>query len=246
MVGISLAPMNTAVHAGYLTGEFGREKLIEYNFSAKFQYGDSDLLNVLSFSEEDSTVIGANPFAVVLMNSLLPVGMRTASPADLEKMLHAGVDFRGSIIDSAIVLRNLEKHNSYLSNDIFAQLKRINPNVKLPQMIPLSAFKLKLDQDSPYPYSGLGLELVDGKQSMYVPILNEETATFESENIDLNTGLPNKLGSGTRKLWTIADGLSWMTLLHDGDWASDYVALGKSPKCRIVVVADSDLGAGKN
>ena len=75
--------------ANFLEGDFGKAVHSEYKGRAERDYGDASALKVLSYS--DGVAKGSNPFAVVLVNQIVrEEGLRTATPADLERILRIG------------------------------------------------------------------------------------------------------------------------------------------------------------
>lgn len=201
---------------GELKGDFGKEVLTEYKGRTEKDYGNAEVLKVLSYS--DGKVVGSNPFAVVLVNQIVrESGLRTATPADLERALQAGIDLSGTYEDTGLVLRSEGKPNEYLAKNLMAQLKVRAKKVKMPQLVYLSDLDLEKDANSP---QGLRFKLITGAKPIYAPILNKG-GNFTSEDIDFNTGLPKKVGEGNRTLYTRQAGLSGLYLDRDLDLRSD-------------------------
>lgn len=191
---------------GPLSGDFGKQVLDEYNGRVAKDYGNADALKVLKYA--DGVVKGSNPFAVVLMNSILPTGLRTASQADLEEALQGDISFNGTYEDTGLVLRTDGNPNAYLAKNLTEQLRaRGKRQLKYPVMIPLNQFSLVTDASSD---QGLAFKLNEDAQVFYAPILNQNTGNFK--DIDPKTGLPTKLGEGSRTFYTRKDGLSWLFL----------------------------------
>jgi len=168
--GIALVPKDiTFPEAGFLEGKFGKEVLEEYKGRVKTDFNGNSRLNVLSYN--NGVVKGSNPFAVVLVNSILPEDMRTATPADLEKALQAGMDLRGTYQDSALVLRSEDNPNSYLAKDLMKQVRhRKGTKAKMPVVIPLNGLDVVNDTESDY---GLSFKLREDAQITYAPILRD-------------------------------------------------------------------------
>jgi hypothetical protein len=212
--------------AGFMEGDFGKAFFEEYKGRVKSDYDNVKSLNVLSYN--NGIVRGSNPFAVVLANQILKQeGLRTASQADLEKILKINaMNLTGSYEDTALVLRNEDNPNSYLAKNLRKQIKSRNPKQKMPVMIPLNRLKLRKDQSSDY---GLAFNLTDETELVYSPILCKESGNFDQKDINEKTGLPAKLGNGNRYLYTINSGLSrlflYRSLSVDSD---DGVGLGVS------------------
>ncbi len=205
-----------------LRGEFGKEVLEEYKGRAEKDYGNASALKILSYS--DGVVKGSNPFAVVLINNIVRQnGLRTATPADLEKALNLGIDLTGTYEDSALVLRSKEEPNAYLAKSIADQVA-LRGNAEYPVMIPLVGFDLTKDADSPH---NLGFKLREDAQIIPAGILSKDGA-FKSEDVDLATGLPTKLGEGNRYSYTRNSGLSGLYLNRNLNLWSDGVNLASS------------------
>src|SRR3989344_3223374 len=99
----------------FLIGDFGRAVLEEYKERVRTDYHGSESLNVLSSYRD--TVVGSNPFVVVLINKIIRPGkLRTATPADLERVLERGEFSFGSCYnDTALVLRSQCGYNVQLA-----------------------------------------------------------------------------------------------------------------------------------
>ena len=197
--------------ANFLEGEFGKAVLEEYKERALKDYRNANALLVLSYS--DNLVKGSNPFAATLVNQIVSQeGLRTATPADLERILTVNaLPLSETYEDSALVLRSEGEPNSYLARNLYAQVKARDKKQKLPVMIPLAGLELVEDQKSQY---GLAFALKESAEIIYTPILNKD-GSFSSENIDEKTGLPTRTGDGNRILYTSGSGLSWLYLDRD-------------------------------
>ena len=122
-------------------------------------------------------------------------GLRVATPADLENILKTkALSLNVTYEDSALVLRNTDKPNSYLAKVLYDQVKQRQPKIKTPIMIPLAGLELQTDQASPH---GLSFKLGENASLIYAPILDKE-GNFNSTDIDEQTGLPKNLGQGNR------------------------------------------------
>ena len=223
-------------------GEFGKDVLKEYQGRVSEDYSNAKALQVLSY--KDGIVKGSNPFAVTLVNQIVQgAGLRTATPADLERILKLDVlPLRGTYEDSALVLRSGEEPNSHLAGNIYVQIKARNPKQEMPVMIPLAGLELVQDSSSNY---GLAFNFKDNAEIFYAPILNQD-GKFSSEDIDEKTGLPTEIGRGNRVLYPMRSGLSrlylygGLGLYSGGDDLADSSDLG-----RVVVVGASAEGAKK-
>ena len=219
---------------GGLKDEFGKEALAEFNGRVEKDYANARALQVLSYS--DNVVKGSNPFAVVLMNSIVKeIGLRTATPADLEMALNDGIDLGGVYSDSALVLRNLGEPNEYFAKNLDKQLKA-KGKIKYPIMIPLTGFDLAKDSNSPYL---LDFKLRGDAEIIDADILNSDGGRFSSEDVDLKTGLPKKLGNGGRTLFTKPNGLSRVYLYSHLFLYSEDSNLVKSDRFGLVHLAST-------
>jgi len=232
-------PKNLVRVPTFLTGDFGRDFLEEYNGRVKTDYKDADLLNVLR--ARGGKVVGSNSFAVVLANKILrQEGLRTATPADVERILRQGdLDLGGVYVDSALVLRSADAPNEYLAKDLIKKLG----NQKLPVMIPLAGLDLRVDSSAPH---GLAFDVRSDTEIIYNKILNSRDGRFDSKDIDEKTGLPKELSGSERGFWTRGSGLSWFFLDGDSNLDSDGGDLGGSIGSGRVVVADAEGVAPKN
>ena len=235
----------TAPHAGFPTGDSAKDFLMDYNHRVKADYGNNPALAVLGYNKKQNVINGSTPFAVVLVNNILrDRGLHVATPADLESVLRAGhpLGLRGHYEDTALVLRSEGNQNSCLAQDLAEQIReQKGGKLDLPVMIPLRYFELEKDRNWLY---GLRFKLCDDAKIVYAPILNNP-GNFSS--VDEKTGLPVETGSeGTRALYTIGHGLSWLRLGRDLDLDADGRDLEDSDSDgRVVVVRDGAEGAAK-
>jgi hypothetical protein len=238
--GTPIVPKNvTFPEIGELRGDFGKEVLAEYNGIAEKDYGNARALKVLNYS--DGVVKGSNPFAVVLVNSILPSGLRTSTPADLERALSVGIDLSGTYTDSALVLRNAEDPNKYLAGNITAQLMERGFKPGKTYVIPLIGLELATDRNSE---QGIAFKLKEDAE--VIPVSKEmfnSGGNFSNEDIDLNTGLPKKLGNGNRTLYTRENGLSGLYLNSSLVLNSNYGSLANLGGYGRVRVTSTSQGA---
>jgi len=227
--------------AGFLVGDFGKEFLKEYNGKAKADYSNNSNLQVLNY--DDKIVKGSNDFAVVLANQILrQEGLRTATQADLEKILKINaLDLRGTYKDSGLVLRSEDGANKYLAQNLAKQLRARNKKTRFPVAINLADLELVNDKDSNY---GLAFKLTERANPIYAPILNKP-GNFNSEDIDEKTGLPKQTKGGNRILYTRKDGLSGLCLLRDLNLGSNGGDLASSDSGGRVVAVSAE-GASQN
>ena len=228
---------------GFLEGEFGKAVLEEYQGRVKADYRDASALRVLFY--DNGVVVGSNPFAVVLVNGIVgEEGLRTATPADLERALKAdALQLRGQYEDTGLVLRSEDSPNEYLARNLMAQIKARNPKAKMPAMIPLCGLELVTDNNSPHQ---LAFRLRDNAEIFYdLSVLNKD-GNFSSEDVDEKTGLPKKTGSnGDRHLYTRNSGLSRLYLDRGLVADSDGEDLADSDGSGRVVVVSAE-GTAKN
>ena len=192
--------------ANFLKGDFGKAFLEEYKGRVKSDYNNNPVLNVLNY--KDGIVKGSNSYAVVLANQILKQeGLRTATQADLEKILKINaLDLKGMDIDTGLVLRNEDGLEKYLVRDLSKQIKEKGYEFpKVPLVIWLNELNLENDKKS---HTGLRFKLSENCKPFYVQILKKGGA-FLSEDIDEETGLPKKLSrGGNRYLFVKHYGLS--------------------------------------
>lgn len=198
-------PKNIVRIPTFLSGDFGKDFLEEYQAIAKADYKNADVLNVLN--ESNGWIKGSNDYSVVLANKILrQLGLRTSTQADIEKILKSGdLALSGFYVDNGLAIRSEGGPNEYLAKDLIKQLRK----QKLPVMIPLCGFDLRLDKNSP---SGLAFNIREDAEIIYDEILNSENGNFSSEDINEKTGLPSKLGKGDRTFYSRNSGVSGVYL----------------------------------
>jgi hypothetical protein len=196
--------------ANFLVDKFGEAFLGEYNGRVASDFGNAPVLRVLSY--DNGTVKGSNPFAVVLANKILgQEGIRTATPADLEKILKLkALGLSGTYEDSALVLRNGDEPNSYLAKDLDKQVKKRLGKLSAPVVIPLAYLAVRKDASSPH---GVSFDLTEGSELIKAPILVEKYNGKSFSQTD-KYGLPSVkgIGDGNRTLYTRGSGLSRLYL----------------------------------
>jgi hypothetical protein len=221
--------------ADFLEGDFGRE----VNEAVQKKYGEFKAISKIKFRylHSNGRVVGSNPFYVVAVNEVIRrEGLRTATPADLERILKVNaLDLSRFYIDSALVLISEGEPNSYLARNLMTQIKKGNKRKKMPVMIPLSGLKLFADSDSSH---GLSFKIAESK-IVYSPILNK-SGNFKSEEIDEKTGLPSRLVEGNRILYTRNNGLSGLCLFGGSNLNASYECLACSRSDGRVVVFDAE------
>jgi hypothetical protein len=223
---------------GFLGGEQGKE----INDSIKRDYKDFSVMQVGNYS--NGKVTGSNPFYAVGVQSKLPFGVRVSTQSDLENAMRIGaLDLSGTYEDTGLVLRTNGDPNSYLAGNLMKQVKeRIGKLGKMPVMIPLYGLGVVKDKDSPH---GLSFKLKDDAEINYAPILKKpNNSNFNSEDIDIKTGLPTRVGKGNRILWTRDSGLSRLYLYRDLNLDSGDINLANSSdNGRVVLVSTAEGGS---
>ena len=236
--------------AFFLEGDFGKK--IHEQVIAK--YGSFDVINKVKYDTQSKLVKGSTPFYVSAVNEFLePHGMRTATQADLERILKNNILLiKSRYEDSSLVLRTNKNPNSYLAEKLYEQLEKrgFNKNVKdgTPSVIPL--FCLRLDKDNNSPHK-LAFRIVDTTNVFTAQILNSKAGSYiNPAEIDENSGLPNKVYDksfpGIRQLLTINSGISRLGLYGYLNIGSDNGSLAGSDGGGRVVVVSGEATAGKN
>lgn len=235
--------LEIVLQAGFLEGDFGKTFLKEYNGRVKADYKNANVLNILSYS--DNVVKNSNPFAVVLANQILKhEGLRIATQADLERVLKTNAfNLKGTYEDTGLVLRTEDDPNKYLAKNLTEQVKSRGKKAgKIPIVISLNGLKLVNDSNSPH---GLAFKLTDESELIYAPILDGKN----NGKLFLETGkygLPEKLGTGNRTLYTRDSGLSGLFLGRGLVLYSNYASLENSYVDGRVVVVSVEGTSPKN
>ena len=229
----------------YLGGDLGKE----VHSAIASHYKEFPVVTYdISYDEKSDLVKGSKPFYLVAVNhELRGNALHTATPAELEMILAAnarkeslGLNFLGTYEDSALVVRTDGDPNKYLAKHLVQQLRARNPKLKLPVMIPLTGFDLVKDQNSPY---GLSFVLRDEADIIYAPILNSKDNSFDSKQINASTGLPLKLGTGSRNFYARKEGISRLFLSRGLDLGSYDESLADSVVGgRVVIVGGEAAG----
>ncbi|MFH1376813.1 MAG: hypothetical protein ABIH25_04205 [Candidatus Woesearchaeota archaeon] len=225
------------IKADFLTRDFGKRALEEYQGRVRTDYQGNRALSILIY--QDGVVKRSNPFAVVLMNSVLEQEqIRTATAADFGKILRTdALPLKGQYEDIALVLRNMKDPNSYLAGNLQKQLKA-RGRIQYPAMVNLTDLELVNDQDNPH---GLSFKLKEDAEVIHAKVLAKENNSKRFSETDEN-GLPifGNIGDGSRTLYTRNSGLSRLSLDWDlnlySNWDDfDFSSLGG----RVVVVRDA-------
>ena len=199
--------LHASSDAFFLTGNYGREFLKEYNGIVDNDYDGNSVLKVLEWNDKEEVVTGSNDYSVVLANMIFikrGENLRTATPADLEKILkNKTLSLKGHYEDSALCWRSNEDPNSYLAKALYESYKNNGINFKegTPYICPLFSLSLKGDNNSP---KGISFEVFDVNCWFEALILNQPSElNFEDNDIDEDKGIPkNVRKNGTRTLYT--------------------------------------------
>lgn len=234
-------------HVGFLEGAFGQAFLEKYNRKVRRDYAGNSHLDILNYS--DGVVKGSNPFAVVLANMILKQeGLRTASQADLEKIIRTNtLDLTSTLEDTALVLKKLNPSNrsTYASKKLIKQIEKRGKKVgSTPLVVPLNNLRLVNDSNAHYE---LSFNLMDISGLFYAPILSHKNDEWPFLKTNRH-GLPEiekgnrdfYIGKATRELHTGDFELSVLSLYWGQDIYSDsddFIDSGNSD--RIVVVKEA-------
>jgi hypothetical protein len=192
------------------------------------KYGRHGAISAVRYNSQTGVVEGSTPHYCIAANEFLSLeGFVTASHADLERALKRdGLVLENKDIDSGLILRKPGMPNGDLSEDFLIQIRARNPKAKLPIVTPLSELELVSDENFP---SKLTFNLKDSAQVHYsvtilhcriFPFSTDMDKTFLPEDIDDDTGLPNKFtNNGTRTLYIYArpKGVSRLALSRSGN-----------------------------
>ncbi len=190
----------------FLEGDFGKERVEEYNSVVKLKYKDNSNLKVLNF--RDNVVKGSNNYAIFLMNDMLSkYGLRTANSADVQRVIDNDEKFiSGVYIDLGVVLRNENGANEYLAKELSKQAKgrKYKFSNSSPLIFKPSDLELIVDSNSS---SGLGFKIRDSASPFNASELSykNEGRKFKNTNKE---GVPIFDKNGNRTNYTTEDGLS--------------------------------------
>ncbi len=231
--GVSVIDLSKVPRANFLEGDFGKEALKEFKERVVLDYYGNISLDKLYF--ENGVVEGSNPFAVVLINQILPEGMRVATQADLETILKtSALDLSGTYEDSALVLRNTKGFDEYLAIDLDEQIKQRFPKrkIKYPVMVPLASLELVNDSNA---FFKLAFKLKEDAKVIYAPQLTNENNGDSFSKTNKN-GLPIFNYDGKRTSRIIVCNLSRLNLDKNLNLSSGWVNLADSDCFGRVVV----------
>ncbi|MBR9691466.1 hypothetical protein GOV06_01645 [Candidatus Woesearchaeota archaeon] len=197
----------------FLSGDFGRDFFKEYQARVKADYSDASYPSLEApfrvLKRRKGIVIGSNVYAVVLANQILrEVGLRTATPADVERTIKSEeLNLSRVYIDTGLILR---RYPGNKNRDLVEHLtKQLSDRChEPPVMIPLASLDLRR-----YAYSSsLTLDLREDAEVIPCDIPCQP-AGFNSRDIDEKTGLPKEYRRGDRNIFPRGSGL--LRLRHE-------------------------------
>ncbi len=190
----------------------------EYNGRVESNFDNSPILRVLNYV--DGIVVGSNHFAVALVNSMKPLGMRVVNPLESERVISTNtLDLRNNYVDTALVLRSDGEPNLYLASNLIKQVSKRGYDLNVPLVIPLAGLEVVKDTHSP---QGLAFKLTDSAQ-----IIKAFQLTTDNNGKNFSTfdafGLPNpEVKKGSRILNTGNSGLSGLSTIRNMTVNSSY------------------------
>jgi len=190
---------NSSLEIGFLEGDFG--KYVDEEVHKRYAR-----IRGISQIKYDGKIVGklTLPYGVAVNEIIEKDNLRTATPADLERILkvdesilmqvyfirHPEWDKKTYPYDSscpflfptempfgtisALALSN-GTGNLYLAENLMKQVKARNPKEKMPVVIPLKSLKLAKINDNPYEVE---FQLKDNAEVIYAPILNKKSDKF--------------------------------------------------------------------
>ena len=238
-IGKPLVPLpETVPVASFAEGEWGARFLAEYNEQVDRDYHGNKSLRVLE--TDGAAIVGSNYPAAVLANQIVKkLGMRVATPADLERIIALRCLPLGAMhVHVALVFRSEQMPNSNLARNLARQVAARGRPLKGPLMIPLAGLQLLND---PCSGVGVGFRLTEDTQIIDAPSLDHEH-NHEKFSRTNGCGLPSAFHpDGPRTLYTAETGLCGMSIgrTHDPDIYTDQGNLGASDwDGRLVFVRD--------
>jgi hypothetical protein len=226
--GKPLVPLPETVPVADLpAGEWGARFLAEYRGRVERDYRGNRSLLVLE--SDGGVVVGSNYPAVVLANQIVrELGMRVATPADLERIIALrALDLGGKHVHVALVLRSVQMPNSSIARELARQITARGKSLGVPLMIPLAGLQLVNDGCSAV---GVSFTLTEEAQIIEAPMLDDEHNHEKFARTDVN-GLPSAFQrDAPRTLYTATDGLCGMSIgrTHDLDVYTNEGHLGAS------------------
>lgn len=221
--------------AGFLKDdEFGAAVLAEYHDRVRTEFNNHPDLRI--FKTAAGIVHGSNPFAAVLLDTIVRPDYRIATPADLQAVLDgerrgSGPNLRGCYKDTALVLRTIGEPNGYIGQRLS---KQIGLHEELPLVVCLTGLDLVMDDNSP---NGLSFRTTGNSIYFHAPILMEKSDHFDNRHVDRKAGLPTRFGGSERYYYGMQEGL---TRLYVGrGWSIDSIwdeLANSQPDGRIVFI----------
>ena len=127
--GYQLVPKGTKPHfievPTFPEGQFGQVFLELYNERVVKDFNSNPVLNVLNYNPKNRMVEGSNPYAAVLAGQIVAeLGLRVASPAELEEILsRKELPLSGVYVDTGLVFRTEGNPNEYIAKSTKSQLE---------------------------------------------------------------------------------------------------------------------------
>ncbi|MGD2173949.1 MAG: hypothetical protein PVJ27_00990 [Candidatus Brocadiaceae bacterium] len=223
--------------------EFGEAVLSAYHDTVKREFSNHEHLRI--FKAAGGAVHGSNPFACVVLDSIVRPELRVATPPDIQAILDArgktrdALTLQGFYKDTALALRGIREPNSYLAQSLNEQ---VGLQIELPLIIYLSGLRLTEDTASPY---GLSFRLTENSTYFTAPVLAEKSDHFNSSAVDRATGLPVQLGGTERYFYSMEEGLSRIYVGRGLSIDTIWDEMANSQADGRVVFVDNSVPAGK-
>src|SRR3989344_6243208 len=175
--------------------------------------GTAAALSTLDSEAKEGPLRGSNIYyrnaLVNILREITGEGILPISPAQSEIALANGTlgqDPREFYEYLGLVLYQEEGSNPILWKYLREQIQYNFKGIKLSQPVVIAGLS-KIVKDDKYE-NGLRMDLGELSMIYKVPILNSKTGTFDSADPELQkTGLPGKLGNGSRTLYTANSGV---------------------------------------
>ena len=206
---------NTAVALTFAEGELAENVYARYTRELKQNFEGIGALQRLSLQK--NRLEGVNPYNAVLVNSLAnSLGYQLASQAELEANIRGGKYLIGTREFTGLISRpNIEsKPESHVAKSLRNQFFH-HPNFAGRGNSDESVFILLRDLDLIRDDSGeegLSFKLKENASLYFGSKLLNKTGNFCSQDVDLITGLPYRVGKGDRTFYSSLDPLSSVCL----------------------------------
>jgi len=215
--------------------QFGADILSRYYDRVITDYDDNPNLRI--FVTGDGVVCGSNPFACVLIDSIVRPQFRLATPVDLQAIADSQgkvadpLSLRGFYKDVALALRSVNEPNGYQAERLSAQ---VGLKMELPVLIWLSGLELVRDTRSP---CQLSFKVTKETHYYTAPILKEPSGHFSDNMVDRKTGFPTAIRGEGRYFYSTDEGLCRVYVGRGGSIDTIWDELSNSqPDGRIVLV----------